>query len=442
MPKKAVAIYFIAAFIGAVLFVLFTFPRTKEEIPTSNNQRPFPSAPEPGPNGVPIPETVPHPNTPKVPPGPNLRVMAWASASEAQALEAEAAAFEAATGRRASMTIESDPAAYRSDLQQAVASDSPPDVCLVDARDFSGIDPARDLAGVPANPDAAPRTLSAFTVDKQIKAVPDEFSVDVLFYNPNHFDQAGIGYPGTHWTWDILESIGRGLASRNLKDGSGQPVYALELPADFNLWNVLCSEAGHPALDQDVWHLTDAGSKDSQMRALDLIHEVFQEFAITAPLSKPDAIPGSFFAQQRASLLIGPSDLTALLPKFPYAFTLLPSDLTRASTARVNGWAIPARSTQQEAARVLAAYLAWKPVHAGWSSVLKPAEGDTPESLCYEALGQSVIPRIESKNVAMTRFLDQQIDLLARTFTQKTSDTYTRIQAEFQNLKATPPDGG
>ena len=101
MPKKAVALFFLLAFLGAAIFVYFTFPRTKEEIPASNNQRPFPSVPGPGPNSVPVPETVPRPNTPKVPPGPTLRVMAWASGADARTLEAEADAFAAATGRRA-----------------------------------------------------------------------------------------------------------------------------------------------------------------------------------------------------------------------------------------------------------------------------------------------------------------------------------------------------
>ena len=30
MPRKAVAIYFILALIGAALFIFFTFPRTRE----------------------------------------------------------------------------------------------------------------------------------------------------------------------------------------------------------------------------------------------------------------------------------------------------------------------------------------------------------------------------------------------------------------------------
>ncbi|HEY0256253.1 MAG TPA: extracellular solute-binding protein, partial [Candidatus Methylacidiphilales bacterium] len=393
MPKKAVFIFFLLAFLGAALFIFFTFPRTKEEIPASNNQRPFPSAP--GPNNMPGPESVPHPNTPNPQHGPTLRVMAWAASNEVKAIRSEADAFEAATGNRASFTIESDMATYQHDLQQAIASETPPDVCLIGAHDFSGLDPARDLADATPAPGTAPRSIAAFTVGGAVKAAPDEFSVDVLFYNPDHFDRAGIGYPDRHWNWDILEAMSRALASLNLKDDLGEPVYPLELPADFDFWNILCTQAGHPALDLDVWHLSDTESRESQMRALDFIPDLFHQLTITAPLQKTHAPPGRLFAQQRASLLIAPSQLTASLPKFHYAFTLLPSDISRASLARVNGWAVTARSSQPEAARALALFLARQPVHTGWSSVQKPLDDTGPEATCYEALGQAILPRIE-----------------------------------------------
>lgn len=442
MPKKAVAIFFLLAFLGAALFVYFTFPRTKEEIPASNNQRPFPSAPAP--NGVPVPETVPHPNTPKLPPGPTLRVMAWASAGEAKALEAEVNAFAAATGRHASLTIGGDPVVYRHDLQQALASDTPPDVCLIAARDFSGVDPARDLTDATPNADAAPRSIAAFTVGGQIKAAPDEFSVDVLFYNPAHFDRAGLGYPDRHWNLDIMESISRALASLKLKDDAGQPIYPLELPADFDFWNILCTEAGHPALDLDTWHLGDAESKDSHLRALDFIHEIFQELNVTAPLPKAGEPPGRYFALQRASLLIAPLEIAAWMPKFHYSVTFLPGDMARASLARVNGWAVTAKSSQPDAARALAAYLAWQPVHVGWSSVQKPADDDDgPAAIAYESLGESLLPRIEPKSASLAQFLDQQINLLARSEQENTNTIYARIQTKYQKEVAPlPVDGG
>jgi hypothetical protein len=113
--------------------------------------------------------------------------------------------------------------------------------------------------------------------------------------------------------------------------------------------------------------------------------------------------------------------------------------MARASLARVNGWAVTAQSSQTEAARMLAVYLAWQPVHAGWSSVRKPAKDGSPAAICYEALGQALVPRIDPKNAQMAQFLDQQIDLLARNTQEKTDELYARIQAEFQGDASAPP---
>ena len=157
---------------------------------------------------------------------------------------------------------------------------------------------------------------------------------------------------------------------------------------------------------------------------------------------KPGEPPGRLFAQQRASLLIAPSELAASLPKFPYAFTLLPGDMARASLARVNGWAVTAQSSQTEAARALAGYLACQPVHAGWSSVQKPADDTSPDAICYEALGQALVPRIEPKTARMAQFLDQQINLLARNSQQTTDELYARIQTEYQSDTSPPPIEG
>jgi ABC-type glycerol-3-phosphate transport system substrate-binding protein len=437
VPKKAVAIYLLLALVGAALFIYFTFPRTKDEIPQSNNQRPFPSSP--GPNGVPVPETVPHPSVPTPPHGPTLRVMAWATAAELPVLQAEAQAFEADQGERVSLEIDGDEKSYRGDLPPALASDAPPDVCLVTARDFSGVNPTTDLAVTPPPAGISPRSVAAFTVAGQVWAVPDEFSVDMLFYNPRYFDEAGIGYPDRHWTWDIMEAITRGLESLKLKDEKGAPIYPLELPANFDFWNILCTQAGHPALDRDHWHLDESESKDSQLRGLDLIHEFFHELAVTAPPPGPNQPAGRYFAQQRAALLIAPSEIAATLPNFPHGMTLLPSDISRASLARVNGWAVTARSSQPDAARALAQFLGGQPLHAGWTSVEQPAADAVNESLCHEALEQSLLPRLEPKTARLAQLLDEQINFFATSPEERTSENfYAQIQAEYQAGYAPP----
>ena len=402
-------------------------------MPQSNNQRPYPSSP--GPNGVPAPESVPHPSVPAPPKGPNLRVMAWATPAEAADLQAEADAFQAASGERAALVIDGDEASYRRDLKEALASATPPDVCLVGARDFSDLDPKRDLAPAVAPVGVSARSVSAFIAGGGLRAVPDEFSVDMLFYNANDFDRAGIAYPGRHWTWDVMEGITRALASLKLKNAAGEAIYPLELPADFDFWNILCTQAGHPALERDQWHLVDVDGRDSQVRGLDLIHEFFRELSVTAPADKVGSARGRYFVAQRASLLIAPSELTASLPNFRHGMTLLPSDASRASLARVNGWAVAARSAHPAEARALAEYLGKKPVHAGWSSVLPPVEGSEEQGVCYEALEQSLLPRLEPRTARLAQLLDRQINLFATSPDESTTSEslYAQIQTEYRD---------
>lgn len=434
MPRKAVAIYLILALVGAAIFIFFTFPRTKEQIPGSNNQRPFAEPPpSPNPGNVPVPEAPPHPTTPAPKPGgPTLRVMAWATAAEAQALSDRLDAYASKSGWNASLTLVNDESTYRHDLAAAMASDSAPDVCLVDARDFSGIDPDRELADVQPDRVSANRSIAAFTTDHLVKAQPAEFSVDLLYYNPKAFNRAGIATPGPHWNWDVLEAMARALGSLHMKTDAGETIYPLELPADFDFWNVLCTQAGHPALDAGAWHLTDAGSKEAEMRSLDLIHDFFHDLTVTAPLPANGAQPGRYFAQQRAAMLIGPSELVATLPNFGYQITSLPRDMCAASLARVDGWAVGVHSRQKDAALALAEYLARQPLHAGWTSVRTDAARDGFSQICQAALAASVIPRITPRDAPFARFLDDQIEHLARNAGgDDTSELYARIQAEY-----------
>jgi ABC-type glycerol-3-phosphate transport system substrate-binding protein len=431
MPRKAVAIYLLLALLGAAIFVYCTFPRTKDQIPTSNNQRPF-EDPSPSPGNVPVPETPPHPSAPAAPHGPTLRVMAWASPAEAQTLDAELDAYGAPDGWAASLTLATDEATYRHDLAAAVAAGSPPDVCLVDARDFSGLDPARDLASLPRDAAASPRSVGAFTVDGAIKAEPMEFTVDLLFFNPACFDRAGLAPPGPHWNWDVLESISRALTSLNLKNDQGASVYAIELPADFDFWNMLCTQAGHPALDAGTWHLADTNSRDAEMRSLDFIHQTFQDFSVAAPLAQEGSVPGRYFGQQRAAMMIGPSALVSQLPNFGYQVTELPRDMASGSLACVRGWGVSAQSPHLDAATNLAAFLARRPVHAGWTGAQTGTASDGFSQICQAVLAGSVIPRVGPRDAAMAHFLNDAIDRLARQSGADTNQLYARILAEYE----------
>jgi ABC-type glycerol-3-phosphate transport system substrate-binding protein len=433
MPRKAVAIYLILALLGAAIFIYLTFPRTKDQIPTSNNQRPFAEPPSPNPGNAPVPETTPHPSTPAPPHGPTLRVMAWASPAEAQALSDQLDAYGAQTGWYASLTVLDDEASYRRELATDLASNTPPDVCLVNGRDFSGLDPARDLDNVTPDPGSASRSLAAFTLDGAEKACPAEFSVDLLFFNPAIFNRAGIAQPGPHWNWDVLQAMAHALGTLRQTTATGETIYPLEVPADFDFWNLLCSQAGHPALEAGTWHLGDADGRDAELRSLGLIRDFFGDRNATAPLPSNGTEPGRYFGEQRAAMMIGPSELVASLPNFGYQVTGLPRDMCAASLARVNGWAVAARSSQPGGAQALAVWLARRPLHAGWSSVQTSVAQDGFTEICQASLAASVIPRLGTRDAQLARFLDDQIQQLARPGGGDPGQLYARIQAEYQS---------
>ena len=132
-------------------------------------------------------------------------------------------------------------------------------------------------------------------------------------------------------------------------------------------------------------------------------------------------------------MLIGSSDLAATLPKFDYQMTVLPRDMSSASLARVNGWAVVGTTAQADSARQLAAFLAQAPIHAGWSGMQPPGSTTGRQAVCWQALNESVIPRLDPKDAPLAQFLDEQIGQWARQPRGDSGQFYARIQAEYQS---------
>lgn len=70
--------------------------------------------------------------------------------------------------------------------------------------------------------------IQAFSYKGEVYALPKSCGALILFYNQDHFDQAGLSYPDNTWTWDTVIEVGKKL-SRDL-DGDGRiDRYALVL---------------------------------------------------------------------------------------------------------------------------------------------------------------------------------------------------------------------
>jgi multiple sugar transport system substrate-binding protein len=71
----------------------------------------------------------------------------------------------------------------------------------------------RDRAAVNLD-DFYPVYINGMKWQNKLLALPDFTGTSVLYYNKKLFDEAGIKYPTSDWTWDDLEAAGRRLLQR------------------------------------------------------------------------------------------------------------------------------------------------------------------------------------------------------------------------------------
>ncbi|MCA9906626.1 MAG: extracellular solute-binding protein, partial [Anaerolineae bacterium] len=116
-------------------------------------------------------------------------------------------------------------------LQADVVSGDTPDVFELNYENFvtyAANGTLLDIGGmVSGDAPFYPRALEAFQYDGTQYALPETFSTVLMFYNADLFDQAGVAYPSTDWTWtDATEAA---AAIRAL----GDDVWGLYSPTQF-----------------------------------------------------------------------------------------------------------------------------------------------------------------------------------------------------------------
>lgn len=102
------------------------------------------------------------------------------------------------------------------------------------------LEPLDDLADSDAlvgNKDA----IEQLRFDDHIYGFPYRTSKWVLYYNKNLFDQAGIDYPDSSWTWDRYAEVAKALSSGN---GQDRVYGSMSYQANNTWWRVLANVEG------------------------------------------------------------------------------------------------------------------------------------------------------------------------------------------------------
>lgn len=120
---------------------------------------------------------------------------------------------------------------YGTALQTDLAAGTVSDVFDIEYANYRAYQESGVLAPLEvANPGAyRPSLLEAYSTDGASYALPSSFSTVVMFYNAELFDQAGLDYPTSDWTWADEQAAAEAITA--LGDdiwGSHQPVSFFE----------------------------------------------------------------------------------------------------------------------------------------------------------------------------------------------------------------------
>ena len=127
----------------------------------------------------------------------------FGDAEELEAYRDLVAAYRERTGRTVELVEIPDREAHLAKLLTAFAGGDPPDVFLINYRNFGGY--ARRGVVAPPDVDAKafyPQPVDAFTVDGRLQCVPQNVSSLVVYYNADAFAKAGVERPAKDWTYD------------------------------------------------------------------------------------------------------------------------------------------------------------------------------------------------------------------------------------------------
>jgi len=144
----------------------------------------------------------------------------WADAEEAKVYGEVARAFKAKTGIDVDVVAIPDRDSHLAKLTTSFAARRPPDVFLLNYRNFGSyeargvldpVGPRLDRSKTITKGDYYRSPLEAFTKGGELKCLPQNASSLVVYYNRELFEQAGLGTPAPDWTYDDFMAAARTL---------------------------------------------------------------------------------------------------------------------------------------------------------------------------------------------------------------------------------------
>ena len=146
------------------------------------------------------------------------------------------AGYEKASGKKVQLIEAPDRDAHLQKLTTSFAAGRPPDVFLINYRNFGPyvsknaldpVGPRLEKSTVLARENYYESPLEAFTWKGELTCIPQNASSLVVYYNRARFEKAGVPEPEGDWTWDEFFRTGLRLREALREDSPNGEVRAL-----------------------------------------------------------------------------------------------------------------------------------------------------------------------------------------------------------------------
>lgn len=126
------------------------------------------------------------------------------------------------------------------------------------------------------------------------------YAVEMLFYNKDMFDAAGVTYPDDTWTWDDYRAAAKKLTGKNSKGkvwGTAGP------SSDPGMWYSLAGQAGDEVIDGKG----NFKVGDGMLRGVDLVYQMIHEDGSFPPPQAAGTTVTDLFLAGQAAMTTGGS---------------------------------------------------------------------------------------------------------------------------------------
>lgn len=215
---------------------------------------------------------------------------------------------------------------------------------------LENLDPYIEAAGYDLN-DYWPGLLESATYEGSIYGLPRDNEVNVLYYNKDLFDEAGVAYPTAEWTWDDLLAAAEKLT---VKDASGKVTqYALAMEGGkYSKW---VNQNGGSILDDYVNPSKCLLAEPASVEAITFFADMMdQGYAMRdADLSQAGGDAAVFASDQAAMILQNTSRVSAFNSagkNYDVAVAPIPAGGQRWNPAGGAAWVMSSGSDNKDAA--------------------------------------------------------------------------------------------